>query len=227
MTIQLRNGMMISIDAAKKVIINYYSNMGKEEEEKGVHGYDKAKLQEDNLFPEHQIMQAIGLMYKLGGHGIPHKYVQLLIQKRCEIESQLQRVPTKISILDRHDEIPWSELKSLFDIFRIPYVSIPRLTKILHKKRPNMIPILDSVVVGKYLQPLLEKQGVASIREETLRAVYCIKELKKDADTNKEALTELQNYCKKRWYDISVIRVLDILLWSCLGPFKERLCKDC
>lgn len=219
MAIQLGNG--VRIKKAERVINNYYRSMGR-----GVHEYDKAKLPEDNSFPEEQIRKAIKLANKLGAR-IPYKVTKSLAQREQEIQLHLQRIPTNMSILDNEEKIPWDELKALFDTLRIKYVSIPRLTKILHKKWPHLVPILDSVMVGEYLEPVLAKQGIANIQGETEKAVCHIKELKKDVDTNRQALIQLQNYCRNKYYDISVTRVLDILLWSCLGPFKDKLCKDC
>ncbi|MCJ7654622.1 MAG: hypothetical protein MUO97_04860 [Dehalococcoidia bacterium] len=128
MVIQLRNGMIINVETAKKIIERYYQCMGK-----GVHAYDESKLPADNSFPEDQIRQAIKLVNRLGGRGIPQKSVELLIQRRHDIELQLRQMPINVAILDSYEDIPWSELKTLFDIFRIKYISIPRLTKVLHK----------------------------------------------------------------------------------------------
>ena len=224
MTIQLRNGMMFNAEKAKKIIERYYQCMGN-----GVHEYDRTRL-EDNSFTREQIEQLVYLINRFGAQmrskKVINKVINQLIQRKEEIESELARVPLHFSILGSQEEIPWGNLESLFYTCRMPQIGLARMTKILHKKRPNIIPILDSVAMNR-LGSLLAKQGIVNIRGEMEKAIYCIKELKKDVDTNKEALIELQNYCREKWYDISVIRVLDILLWSCLGPFKERLCKDC
>ncbi|MFC2044669.1 DUF6308 family protein [Chloroflexota bacterium] len=90
-----------------------------------------------------------------------------LLNKRHEIESKLERVPSNINILDDYSKIPWKhwkQLNELFDTLRIKYISIARLTKMLHKKRPGLIPILDSVVIVVYIRSLLTGQGISTIR---------------------------------------------------------------
>jgi hypothetical protein len=79
--------------------------------------------------------------------------------------------------------------------------------------------------VSKYLKPLLTKQGITNIQGETEAAVYYIKILKKDVDGNSHSVMELQRWITEQLkYDISILRVLDILIWSCFGPFRERIC---
>jgi len=209
MLIRLRQG--IKVNDPVGTVTNYYKKAGK-----GAIAYDKFELPRDNSFNKDQIEQAIRASNRLGAR-IPYndesKVLKPLLQKQNEIESKLAGVPAHLTILDNYVEIPWDNLKSLFDTFKLKYISLARMTKILHKKRPNLIPILDkNILVNKYLEPLLQEQGVIT-REETERAVYYIKELRKDIEGNREAFIEAKQNLKNEDYDISLLRILDILIW--------------
>ena len=223
MVIQLQSG--IRIRNPQKITISYYGNPHIKGMGKGVHKYDGTKLPEDNSFSEDQMRLAIHLVNGFGGRGIPtEKVIKLFSANQAEIEARLAEVPFNRSIFDAYDDIPWSKVKLLFDSCRVSYIGRARMTKILHKKRPDLIPILDSVVVDKYLEPLLAKQRIASAPSEIEKAVYYIKILKGDVDRNRHPLMELQSWAGKHYHDISILRVLDILIWSCFGPFRERIC---
>jgi len=197
MLIRLRQGIKVNDPVAS--VIDYYEKTAKTG--KGTRAYDEAR-----------ILQSIELINRLGAR-MPYKAAELLLQKKDEIESRLADVPARLTILDSYEEIPWEKLKSLFDSFRVKYVGLARMTKILHKKRPNLIPILDkNILVNKYLEPLLRAQGII-VRDATERAVCYIKELKEDIDRNREAFTKVQQNLKSEGYDISLLRILDILIW--------------
>ena len=198
----------------KEVIIRYYDTMGK-----GAHAYDQAKLPEDNRFPLEQLKEARHLVHKLGGRGIPFSAVDNLSEKEAEIKAKLTRVSAAVSILDNPSNIPWRNLGELIDLFRVPYLSLARITKMLHKKRPNIIPILDSVMVS-YLMPFIATDSLRDTTDGQKAALY-IKELKNDVDSNSAALMRLDNWGGKP-YPISTIRILDILIWSTVGPFRNR-----
>jgi hypothetical protein len=219
MVIQLQSG--IRITNPEEIIHSYYETMGK-----GVHKYDGTKLPEDDSFSEGQIDEAIRLANGLGASIRRRREVaRQLVQRRSDIECRLAHVPSHVRISDGCNEIPWKELEAVFDIFRVRYLGLTGMTKILHKKRPNIIPILDKIIASKYLKPLLAKQEITNIQRETEAAVYYIKIRKRDVDRNRHSLMELQRWITEQLkYDISILRVLDILIWSCFGPFRGRVC---
>jgi hypothetical protein len=209
MLIRLRQG--IEVCDPVGTIIDYYKKAGK-----GTIAYDKFELPPDNSFSKDQIEQVIKVCNRLGAR-IPYndksKVIEPLLQKREEIEYQLTEVPAHLTIFDNYAEIPWDSLKSLFDTSRMKYINLARMTKILHKKRPNLIPILDkNILVNKFLKPLLQNQGIFAW-DDTKTAVHYIKVLKKEVDTNRETFMKVQHTLKDIGHDISVLRILDILVW--------------
>lgn len=204
----------IKINDPQEVILRYYKTMGK-----GVCSYDQATLPEDNYFPIEQLKEAKRLADKLGTHGIPHSAIGALDEKKSEIRERLREVPTIVSILADYSEIPWDNVRKLLETLRVRGLGIARLTKMLHKKRPNIIPIIDSVMEG-YLRPFVSRQAVKGVSD-VEKAMCYIKELKKDVDTNRMVLMQLHDWQGKP-YRISILRVLDILVWCTQGPFRDR-----
>lgn len=203
----------ITISDPQRVILHYYTTMGR-----GVHFYDHTNIPEDDNFPPEQLYEVKRLVDRLGGHGIPQPAFSTLIFYRSEIENALRDVPATVSILDNYSEIPWDELGRLLGTFRVRGLGISRLTKILHKKRPNIVPILDSVMVG-YLLPLMSREVIRG-ESDAERSVRFIQELKKDVDNNRTVLSQLHEWEVKP-YAISILRVLDILVWCTQGPFRD------
>ena len=221
MLIQLRR--RTKINNPEKTVLGYWNR------ERGASAYDEARLPQDNSFTEDQIEQVVRAANRLGAR-IPYKnerkIIKPLLQRKDEIESKLRGIPVHLAIIDNYEEIPWENLKSLFDTFEMKYIGLARMTKILHKKRPHLIPILDTnILVNRYLEPLLQQNGIV-VREETEKAICYVKELKKDVDRNKDALIKLQhNLASKGYdiYDISIVRLVDILIWSHFFYRGERV----
>lgn len=78
-------------------------------------------------------------------------------------------------------------------------------TKMLHLKRPRMVPVLDSLVV--------EQLG-AAMPSTPARGVALIGHLREVAKQNRESLNRIIDYLGAQGVDRSVVRVLDALLWG-------------
>jgi hypothetical protein len=77
-------------------------------------------------------------------------------QHRSAIEQALTHIPPDLSL--EADIIPWSELHNLFEQFcAIKYAKEAVATKVLHKKRPALIPVYDRFV-GVYFQSAMDQQ---------------------------------------------------------------------
>ena len=104
--------------------------------------------------------------------------------------------------------IPWAALTRLFDGFAdLRGVGFSKMTKALHRKRPALIPILDSVVQA-YLtiddQPdSFAEHAIALVRAYTL-----------DVDRNRLALRSIRRELAVRGHELTEVRILDILIWS-------------
>ncbi|HUU64177.1 MAG TPA: DUF6308 family protein [Dehalococcoidia bacterium] len=163
--------------------------------------YDSQPVSQDNILRAHEIR----LSHKMGAR-FPNTYIKVLLSSSNNISKALSQISPSLSILDSSRQIPWQALEDLFKACVIPGMREANITKILHKKRPQLIPILDSVVVKKYLEPLLMTSPNMKLES---KIVLHIKQLKRDAENNRVILINLA----KR-FNLTPIRILDILIWT-------------
>ena len=83
------------------------------------------------------------------------------------------------------------------------------MTKTLHPKRPALIPMLDSVV-----QAYLERDDLGGSESFAERATALVRSYKGDLDRNRDPLRGLQRELARRGYQLTEVRILDILIWS-------------
>jgi hypothetical protein len=103
-------------------------------------------------------------------------------------------------------------LTRLFDAFAdIRGVGFSKMTKALHKKRPALIPMLDSVV-QEYLTR--DEPEVASSGTFGERATALVRSYKRDLDRNRSALRRMQRELARREHRLTEVRILDLLIWS-------------
>ena len=89
-------------------------------------------------------------------------------------------------------------------------VGIPRLTKALHRKRPNFIPVCDSGLLaalqGKYED---KADGV----------IQCMEVIRNVARQNLHSLASLRSLCHAKGMELTELRILELLYWTVFGPF--------
>jgi hypothetical protein len=131
--------------------------------------------------------------------------IAAILERRDEIERALRKIPAEASLTDTR--VPWVELTRLFDAFaEIRGVGFSKMTKALHKKRPALIPMLDSVV-----QAYLPTDASESFGE---GATGLVRSYKQDLDRNRASLRALRRELTLRGHELTEVRLLDILIWS-------------
>jgi hypothetical protein len=106
--------------------------------------------------------------------------------------------------------VPWPPLRQLFDSFSgIRGVGFSKMTKALHPKRPALIPMLDSVV-----QRYLEDDDLGAQAPFGERALALVRGYKHDLDRNRTAVRAVRQKLARRSYDVTEVRILDLLIWS-------------
>jgi Family of unknown function (DUF6308) len=85
------------------------------------------------------------------------------------------------------------------------------MTKALHRKRPALIPMLDSVVQAYLTDEDLDPPSSGSFGE---RATALVRSYKRDLDRNQPALREIQQELASRGHRLTEARILDLLIWS-------------
>jgi hypothetical protein len=140
----------------------------------------------------------------------------VILERRGEIERALRRIHPDASLADATSSIPWIPLTLLFNAFAdIRGIGFSKMTKALHRKRPALIPMLDSVV-QTYLTR--DDPGMRSAGSFGERATALVRSYKRDLDRNRTVLHEIQQELASRKYRLTEVRILDLLIWSTGAP---------
>jgi hypothetical protein len=143
-----------------------------------------------------------------GGARISSAQIAEILERRRAIERALRAIAPGASLAAR--SVPWPALRQLFDAFAdIRGVGFAKMTKALHRKRPALIPMLDSVV-----QKYLETDDPGADVPFGERAIALVSGYKRDLDRNRAAMREVRQELAGRGYDTTEVRILDLLIWS-------------
>ena len=147
-----------------------------------------------------------------GGARISAAEIAAILERRGEIERALRNIHPAASLAEAASSIPWIPLTRLFDAFAdIRGIGFSKMTKALHRKRPALIPILDSVVQTYLTRDDPAMRSPASFGE---HATALVRSYKGDLDRNRSVLHGLQRELASRAYGLTEVRILDLLIWS-------------
>lgn len=173
--------------------------------------YDLAHVEQDDVLTEADIRVANAMIARMSPQVIARIY-----ERAPVINAVLAEIPSSSSLAAAADAIPWQALEELIQAMQgIPEVKLARQTKVLHKKRPALIPILDSVL-AKYLRRV---DGLRHTGDPARDAVELIRSYKRELDTALPALRSLQEELRVRDVDLTECRLLDLFLWAYSGTY--------
>ena len=153
-----------------------------------------------------------------GGARISAAEIAAILDRRRRIERALRTIAPDASLAGTVDSVPWLPLKRLFDGFAdIRGVGFSKMTKTLHRKRPALIPMLDSVV-----QRYLEEDDLGTDAPFGDRALALVRGYKRDLDRNRPAIRAIGRELAGRGYVLTEVRILDLLIWSVEAPIKPE-----
>ena len=145
-----------------------------------------------------------------GGARISAAEIAAILMRRRAIERALRGIAPDASLAGTAGTVPWLPLGRLFEAFAdIRGVGFAKMTKALHRKRPALIPLLDSVV-----QRHLEDDDPGAEAPFGERALALVRGYKRDLDRNRAALRAVRRALAKRGYIVTEVRILDVLIWS-------------
>jgi Family of unknown function (DUF6308) len=145
-----------------------------------------------------------------GGARISAAEIAAILERRRAIERALRAIAPEASLAGATTSVPWPALRQLFDAFAdIRGVGFSKMTKALHPKRPALIPMLDSVV-----QKHLEDDDLEAHAPFGEGALALVRSYKRDLDRNRSAVRVLRQELAKRGFDLTEVRILDLLIWS-------------
>jgi hypothetical protein len=145
-----------------------------------------------------------------GGARISAAEIAAILERRRTIERALRAIAPDASLAGAAKSVPWLPLRRLFDAFAdIRGVGFSKMTKALHRKRPALIPMLDSVV-----QRYLKDDDLGPEAPFGERAFELVRGYKRDLDSNRAALRAVRQKLARLDYVLSEVRILDLLIWS-------------
>ena len=126
----------------------------------------------------------------------------------------IDRIEASWDLLRMSDD-EWQERRTvvkrtLAGLLEHPGIGAARLTKALHRKRPNLIPVCDSV--------LRETLGV-NINDKAEQIVKCMDNLRTVGQANIKKLEALRGVSKEQGAELMELRILELLYWVQFGPF--------
>lgn len=133
------------------------------------------------------------------------------ILARCPVDADLNADDAPLDLVE----------ELLAAAVNAPYVLIPVVTKVLHRKRPLLIPMLDQVVLDYYLNALDRADLRGSTQDKkkaATTAMIVLRALRSDALAASRELDELKLVLGGEGFHLTPIRILDILLWSEVEP---------
>ena len=136
--------------------------------------------------------------------------IAAILERRPAIEQALRAIAPHASLAGAADSVPWLPLGQLFGAFAgIRGVGMSKMTKALYRKRPALIPILDSIV-----QKYLEDDDLGSQAPFGERALGLVRGYGHDLDDNRTAVGAVRQELAGRGYGLTEMRILDLLILS-------------
>jgi len=174
-------------------------------EDSSYEAYDLLDVAQDNGLTDLDILVANNIRARMDGRAFLS-----LKGNRARIERALAALPLDVALDD-----PWPDEHSMWQVIENAYLACwdehvreARVTKVLHKKRPQLIPLTDSVVVmGRYYQTYPGRRGGVPGMMGVSRVI------REDMIRNTDALRMLQKRCESRAIKLTRVRLFDILLW--------------
>jgi Family of unknown function (DUF6308) len=109
-----------------------------------------------------------------------------------------------------------SVINSCLRFLKAPRVLIPVATKVLHRKRPALIPMLDNVVLAHYLRTLPNRLPGAT-QDKARAAGIAIEALgmfRADLEAVQPEVAAVVAALASAGFSLSPVRTLEILLWT-------------
>ncbi len=166
--------------------------------------------------PHFQLPNDALVLTAMSQNNLSHSALQELWNQRNDIDVSLQVIGTEFHLVD--NLFPQDAIRNILRIFlNINGIRISLASKILHKKRPKLFPIIDRRVMNIYRFPA----GNDKNPEEVIK---WIKHIKEDIRRNSTELEQLKNIAEGERDNISfsLVRVFDIILWQYQRQYQRE-----
>jgi hypothetical protein len=100
-------------------------------------------------------------------------------------------------------------------------VLVPVATKVLHRKRRNYIPMLDSIVIKHYATAMKRLDWIEKSQSKATAAAAAVDVLKAFREDLQHAFTRiavLRTDLANAGFDLTPVRILEVLVWTEMEP---------
>lgn len=107
-----------------------------------------------------------------------------------------------------------------------PYVLVPVATKVLHRKRRRLVPMLDNVVIGYYLDALDRRDLLAATQDKKRAAAAAripLGAFRLDLEDAWPQLTALKAQLDGAGLPVMELRILEVLVWMWAEPLRQYM----
>jgi len=134
-----------------------------------------------------------------------------IYRARERVGRALEHIPSDVSLLDGDEAIPWQKIGALFSEFEtISGAKLAVATKILHKKRPELIPMLDTQVRLYYERAFPDRDWRLSLGS---LAVALLRSFRDDLVAARQQVSVLRDELVPAGFPLTHVRVLEALIW--------------
>ena len=184
--------------------------------------YDAVPVMEDNELRVADIALSTMLNSRISGNT-----GGAIFRQRETVQAALAGIPPNLDLLDIpiDGELPGASgiSRAITSMCELMRVKLSVSTKILHKKRPGLIPIFDSVVAGQYYP-----RWCPNVRGQTWGdyALALIKLVQKDMHGAASELRDLRSELAERGAPMTPCRILNALTWIVRAGNEEWIVKQ-
>lgn len=167
--------------------------------------YDLLDIAQDSSLADLDILAANNIRARMDGRAF-----LTFKRNKAKIERALRALPVDVALDD-----PWPDEHSMWQAIADASLACwdeqvreARVTKVLHKKRPRLTPLIDGlVVISKYYA------GYAGARGGVPGMIAVTRRIREDMMRNATTLQDLQKTLEDRPINLTRVRLFDILLW--------------
>lgn len=170
--------------------------------------YDAVAVMTDNVLRPEEIALSVMVNSRISG-----AVGRDIYRQRGPVEAALAAIDPKVSICDSEASIPWQSVeRAISALCSVSGAKVAVATKILHKKRPRLIPILDSVMDAHY--------AVAPEKGRTWGGytVALMRLFRRDLLAVKTEVGQMARALAAKGISLTPCRILEFLLWAAKEP---------
>jgi Family of unknown function (DUF6308) len=140
------------------------------------------------------------------------------------VEPLLAQIPTNVDLVSA-DEAALAGVRRLLEAaVQVSWVLVPVACKVLHRKRPRLIPMLDNVVLGHYQHALGEPWLAAASQDKRRAAAAGMRVLvafRDDLRAVAEPLGVVVDVLSREGFSLTPVRALEVLVWTQVEPYGQ------